>query len=380
MKPSKRLMHLDFMLILILFILGSISIVAISSATYTSDSSYVEKQIGWYILGFLCMLSFLLFDLKILSQGRFLYLLYIVGILLLILVFVPGLGVKVKGAQQWIRIGSFQLQPSELMKLIFILLFGKVLAERSGFYGERLRDLGKLFILLVIPFLIILSQPDLGTALVFIAITVSMCWIAGMPRRWFLTGILTLVLSVGSVFTLYFTDHPFLQIILKDHQIKRIETFVNPAADPTGAGYQLTQAKIGIGSGSFLGKGWHQGTQVQGNWIPEPHNDFIFAVFAEEFGFLGASLVIVLFLLMIYRMIMIAFHAEDPFQRFVVTGVIGMISFQVIQNIGMTVGLLPITGLPLPFISYGGSSLVTQMIGIGFVLNVGIHQQRGLIF
>lgn len=380
MKPRNRLMHLDYLLILTLLILGSISIVAISSATYTGDLSYVEKQIGWYLLGFLFLLGFLLFDLKILSQGRFLYLLYVVGILLLILVFVPGLGVKVKGAQQWIRIGSFQLQPSELMKLIFILVFSKMLVEQGKLHEGRLRYWGKLFISLVVPFLIILSQPDLGTALVFIAITVSMCWIAGMPLRWFLTGILTIALAVGSIFTLYFLDHSLLHVILKDHQIKRIETFIDPAADPTGAGYQLTQAKIGIGSGSLLGKGWHQGTQVQGNWIPEPHNDFIFAVFAEEFGFLGASLVIVLFLLMIYRMIVIAFHTEDLFQKYVVVGVIGMISFQVIQNIGMTLGLLPITGLPLPFLSYGGSSLVTQMIGVGFVLNVGMNQQRDLIF
>jgi rod shape determining protein RodA len=325
------------------------------------------------------MILFLLFDYKILLEGRFLYLLYGLGIFLLLLVWIPGIGTKVKGAQEWLRFGGIQVQPSEVVKLILILVFAKLLAKKSETGWRDPKTLGTVLGLFALPFLLILSQPDLGTAMVLTAILATMLFAGGLDWRFFATGLALLAFAAGSVFFLYTTHSPLLHVILKKHQIERIGTFLNPAADPTGAGYQITQAKIAIGSGMLEGKGFHQGTQAQGNWIPEPHNDFIFAVFAEEFGFIGSSVLITLFLLLIRRMMGIAEKADHPFGTLIVSGVIGMMVFQVFQNIGMTLGLVPVTGLPLPLISYGGSSLITQLAAIGLVLNVGMRSNRDLL-
>lgn len=380
MKKSRLIGRVDVPLILVLIVLAVISIVSISSATYTDQPSFVEKQAWLYILGFLSMFGFLLFDYKILRQGRFLYVLYGMGILLLLLVFIPGIGVKVKGAQQWIRLGGLQLQPSELMKLLFILLLAKLLAEKKGTAWKDPSTLLIITGLFALPFLIILSQPDLGTALVFIGIVLSMLLVGGLHRKWIVVGLGSIAIMVSVVLLLYTTDHSLLHVLLKEHQIRRIQTFLDPASDPTGAGYQATQAKIAIGSGMLTGKGFHRGTQAQGNWVPEPHNDFIFAVFAEEFGFVGASLLLLAFLALIYRMIGIATRSDQPFGTYIVAGVVGMISFQFFQNVGMTLGLMPITGLPLPFISYGGSSIITEMMATGLVLNVGMHTNTDIFF
>jgi rod shape determining protein RodA len=379
-KWKRSLISLDYPLIVLVLLLAVISILSISSATYTSDSSYVGKQIGWYVLGILLMTAVLLFDYRSLAQGRFVYVLYVLGLILLMLVWVPGLGVKVKGAQQWIRIGSFQFQPSEFMKIFLILTIAKHLAEVKRLPLRDYKTLGKIGLLFAVPFLIILKQPDLGTALVLAGILGSMLLVGGLDWRWILTGVIIVVIVVGTVLGLYVTKSPLIHVILKPHQIERIQTFLDPASDPTGAGYQLTQSMIAVGSGQLSGKGFHNGTQAQGKWIPEPHNDFIFAVFAEEFGFIGASILLCIFIFVVYRMLRIALRCEDRFGSCIIAGIVGMLVFQVFQNIGMTIGLLPITGLPLPFISYGGSSLMTQMIAVGLVLNVGMQQKREFLF
>jgi rod shape-determining protein RodA len=370
----------DFILITLVAALAAISIVAISSATYTEQTDFMQKQILWYIVGFLCMILFLLFDYKILMEGRFLDLLYGLSIFLLLLVWVPGIGIKVNGAKEWLRIGGIQVEPSEVVKLILILVLAKHLAAKkceTGWWDPK--TLCTVLGLVALPFFLILSQPDLGMALLLTGILAAMLFVSGLDWRFFAAGLILVVLAAGSVFFLYTTHSPLLHVILKKHQIERIATFLNPSADPTGAGFQTTQAKIAIGSGMLKGKGFHQGTQAQGKWIPEPHNDFIFAVFAEEFGFIGSSVLITLFFLLIWRMVGIAEKADHPFGALIVSGVIGMMVFQVFQNIGMTLGLVPVTGLPLPLISYGGSSLVTQLAAIGLVLNVGMRSNRDLL-
>jgi rod shape determining protein RodA len=374
-KKRFLILNIDPFIIMMVLVLATISIVAISSATYTDDPTYVNKQIVWYVVGFLCMSIFLLLDYKILSQGRFLYILFGFSVLLNLLVMVPGLGVEVNGAQLWFRIGGFQFQPSEMMKLILILILAKVLAEKKGHPWSDLSSLGRICLLFGVPFLIILAQPDLGTALILFGILLSMLLVSGLDWKWFVSGLLVIGSIAGSVLLLYVTDSPLLHVILQPHQVKRIQIFIDPASDPSGAGYQSTQAKIAIGSGMLHGKGFHQGTQAQGNWIPEPHNDFIFAVYAEEFGFIGASILICAYLLLIYRMLVVALRSDHLFGTYIVAGVMGMFVFQIYQNIGMTIGLMPITGIPLPLISYGGSSLLTQMLAIGFVVNVGMRTQ-----
>ncbi|MBA4543912.1 MULTISPECIES: rod shape-determining protein RodA [Thermoactinomyces] len=380
LKKMQRIKQIDPFIILTLFVLAAISIVAISSATYTSDPSFVQKQMLWYSIGFLCMIGVLLFDYKILLQGRFLYILYGFGILLLLIVMIPGVGIKVNGAQQWIGIGSLTFQPSELMKLIFILILAKILSVKKGAPWSDLKTLGKIIAFFAIPFLIIVLQPDLGTAMILMAITASMLLVGGLNWKWFAGGIAVVAIAAGTVIILYTTHSPLLHLILQPHQIQRIQIFLDPASDPTGAGYQSTQAKIAIGSGMLKGKGFHHGTQAQGNWIPEPYNDFIFAVIGEEFGFIGASVLMCAYLFLLYRLIQIAMRASHPFGVYLTSGIVGMFVFQIYQNIGMTLGLMPITGIPLPFISYGGTSLVTQMMAIGFALNVGMRSRNELMF
>jgi rod shape-determining protein RodA len=326
------------------------------------------------------MLGVLLFDYKVLKQGRFLMICYGLGIFLLLLVRIPGIGAKVNGAQQWIHIGGFSFEPSELMKLILILILAKILAEKKGAPWSDLKTLGKIFAFFVLPFVIILLQPDLGTALSLVAITASMLLIGGLDWKWFVGIIAVIAVAASSILFLYITHSPLLHLVLKPHQIERIQIFLDPASNPTGAGYQATQAKIAIGSGMLKGKGFHKGTQAQGKWIPEPYNDFIFAVIGEEFGFIGASVLMCAYLFLIYRLIQIAQCASDPFGVYIVSGIIGMFVFQIYQNIGMTIGLMPIAGIPLPFVSYGGSSLITQLMAIGFVLNVGMRSQTELSF
>jgi rod shape determining protein RodA len=380
LKKMQRIRQLDLFVILALIVLAAISIVAISSATYTSDPSFVQKQMLWYTVGFLCMIGVLLFDYKNLLQGRFLYILYGFGLLLLLLVMIPGVGKKVNGAQSWIGIGSFTFQPSELMKLILILILAKILSEKKGAPWSDLKTLGKIFAFFATPFSIIVLQPDLGTAMILMAILASMLLVGGLDWKWFAGGIAVVAVAVGTVIILYTTHSPLLHLVLQPHQIERIQIFLDPASDPTGAGYQSTQAKIAIGSGMLEGKGFHHGTQAQGNWIPEPYNDFIFAVIGEEFGFIGGSVLMCAYLFLLYRLIQIAGRASHPFGVYIAAGIVGMFVFQIYQNIGMTLGLMPITGIPLPFISYGGSSIITQLMAVGFVLNVGMRSQNELIF
>ncbi len=380
MKLFHIFRRLDVPLLLLILMLAVISIVAISGATHSSDPGYVEKQVYWYLLGILFLVAVLLFDYRVLAKGRFVYVLYGLGILLLLLVLIPGVGVTVKGAQQWIRIGSFQMQPSELMKLFLIVTLAKVASEIKWVPIRNWRDIGKLLSLFALPFLLILQQPDLGTAMVLTGITGSILLAAGVDWRFLLTGVAGVVLLIGGVMFLFFTEPSLLRTVIADHQMERIETFVNPASDPSGAGYQLTQSMIAVGSGQLDGKGFQNGTQAQGKWIPEPHNDFIFAVFAEEFGFIGGSFLLTLFIFLVYRILQVGIRSDDPYGSCITAGVAGMIVFQVFQNIGMTIGLLPITGLPLPFISYGGSSLITQMMAMGLVLNIGMRKEGDFLF
>ncbi|SMO49827.1 rod shape-determining protein RodA [Melghirimyces algeriensis] len=380
MRLVKKLRQLDYLLLFLILVLATISIIAISGATHTTDPTFVEKQIYWYILGILCLLATLLFDFRILDQGRFVYLLYGFGIFLLLLVMIPGVGIEKKGAQQWLYIGGLQFQPSELMKLILIVTLAKVSQEVRSLPIQKGKDLFRFLGLFFLPFLLIIQQPDLGTALVLIGIMSSILLVAGLDWRILLAGVIAVVVLVGGMMILFFTDHPLLHVILEDHQVQRIETFVHPASDPGGAGYQLTQSMIAVGSGQLNGKGFQNGTQTQGKWVPEPHNDFIFAVFAEEFGFIGVSILLCSFIFLVYRMVQVGVHSGDAFGSCIVAGVVGMLVFQVFQNIGMTVGMLPITGLPLPFISYGGSSLITQMMAVGLVLNVGMHKEKDFLF
>jgi rod shape determining protein RodA len=371
---TRLLRHMDKLLLLVTVCLVAFGIVVISSAARgfigpEGASGFVIKQMIAAGVGLGVMAAALLFDYD--EFGRMTWILY--GLNLLLLVTVLVIGKTTNGAQSWISIGGFQLQPGEYGKILLILTLGHHLSK-----AEQMNSIWDLFLPalhVAPPLVLLLLQPDLGTALVFIAVTAAMIYMAGFPgwKLVLLAG--TPIAAVAGWFYAHLTWGVSMWP-LKDYQVKRLLTLVDPSADPLGSGYQVGQSLISIGSGGFYGRGLYQGTQNQLGFLPEQHTDFIYSVIGEELGFVGGLGVIVLFLALLWRMMSIAATAKDTYGALIVTGVAAMIGFHVLENIGMTLGVMPVTGIPLPFLSYGGSSLMTNMIAVGLVLNVGMRRQK----
>jgi rod shape determining protein RodA len=374
---ARLLRHLDKLLLLAMLALIGTGIVVISSAargymgTEGAALGFVHRQLAAAGIGFVLMLVALLFDYE--EYGRMTWVLY--GLNVLLLLAVLAMGKFTNGAQSWISLGPVQIQPSELGKVMLILTLGHHLDRM-----ERLQSIWDLVTpaIHVLPLLaLLLLQPDLGTALVFVAITAAMVYMAGFPgwKLSLLGG--GPIAAVAGWFAAYkkWPDKVSMWP-LKEHQIARLETFVNPTADPTGTGYHVIQSKISIGSGGMMGRGLYHGTQNMLGFLPEQHTDFIFSVIGEELGFAGGALVLLLFLVLLWRVMAIAATAKDRYGSLIATGVTAMIGFHVLENVGMTLGVMPVTGIPLPFISYGGSSMMANMVAIGLVLNVGMRRQK----
>jgi rod shape determining protein RodA len=289
-------------------------------------------------------------------------LIYVASLGLLVAVLSP-LGSRVLGAQRWIDIGFFQMQPSEISKLAIIIALAAVLASGKG--EARLRHVVRCALLVAPMAVLIYVQPDLGTLLVLLAIVLGVLLLSGLRLR-----IMLVILLIGAAGAYGF----FHLGLLKEYQLKRVTSFLDPASDPARTGYNLTQAKTAIGSGGVHGKGWLSGTQTNLAFVPEQHTDFIFTVIGEEFGFVGGMLVIGLFAIFLWRGTRIAMLSSTLFGSLLAGGIVAMVAFQVFVNIGMTIGIAPITGIPLPFISYGGSSLLTTYAATGVLLN--IHMRR----
>ena len=274
---------------------------------------------------------------------------------------IPGLGDTAKGATSWLQIAGFRLfQPSEPAKLVTIVVMAAIIASYKGKIEEP-KDVLRVMAHLAVPLGLILLQPDLGTGLVFIAITMGMLLIGGLKPKWFLIFALVGVIGAGVVLKAG---------LLQDYQEDRLLVFVDPGRDPAGAGYNLAQSKIAIGSGGITGKGLTKGSQGNLYFLPERHTDFIFAVLGEELGFLGAVLLLGLFLALLIVSLEIAASSRDLFGALIAAGLIAMWTFQILENVGMTVGIMPITGIPLPFISFGSSFMVTNLAGTGMLLSV----------
>jgi rod shape determining protein RodA len=323
--------------------------------------------------------------------------LLILDALLIVSPRIPGLGASAKGAQSWLQIGDFRLfQPSEPAKLVTIVVMAAIISQYKGSIDQP-RDIMKILGVLAVPLGLILLQPDLGTGLVFVAITAGMLIIGGVSGRWFLILGLTAVLIVGALFGLNTGLNKALQrgdydpayvaakasgqksaldavedtsVLLKRYQMNRLLVFVDPTLDPTGAGYNLEQSKIAIGSGELSGKGLNESTQGNLNFLPERHTDFIFSVLGEELGFVGALMLLGLYLVLLITALEIAASSRDLFGSLIAAGVISMWTFQILENMGMTIGLMPITGIPLPFMSFGSSFMVTNMAATGMLLSV----------
>lgn len=287
---------------------------------------------------------------------------YVASIILLLVVDVAGK--TALGATRWINLGFFQFQPSELAKIVLILVLAKLFSQNYDRL-EQPKYLVQSILLTALPVGLVLAQPDLGTALVLLAIWFMMILVSPVPK-----GYVLALLVAGLLLT------PIGLHFLQPYQRDRLTTFINPAADPLGRGFNVVQASIAVGSGQMYGRGLAAGSQSQLNFLPSQHTDFIFAVLAEKLGFVGAVLILALFTLLISRMIIIAYRSRDRFGLFLAVGIATMFLFHVLVNVGMNMGIMPVTGIPLPFISYGGTSLVVALAAIGLVQSIAVRHKK----
>ena len=351
--------------VFLLLFLGVILVYAATRDWFASNGLdpeyYLKRQLINVIIGIALAYGTTLIDYRLLRA--YTPIVWGVGVLGLIAVLVPGLGSTVNGARSWIAFpGGFQIHPAELAKISIIVGMALILAERVAGEDEPtdrqvLQSLG----VAAVPVLLIVLQPDLGTVLIIAACIITMIAVSGARLRWVI-GLL--VVGVTGAYLAVASGE------VSEYQLNRLRSFVDPSADPQASGYQLRQARITIGSGGFFGKGLFDGPQTNGRFVPEQHTDFIFTVAGEEIGFLGAGLILVLYSIILMRAFSIARRTNDLFGRMVCVGVIAWFSFQIFENIGMTMGLMPMTGVPLPFLSYGGSSMFGNMIGVGLLQNI----------
>ena len=330
--------------------------------SYGLDPEYYLKRHTLNILiGSLLAYGTTLIDYRLLRA--YTPIIWLVAVIGLVIVLIPGLGAEINGARAWIALpGGFQIQPAELAKIAIIVGIAMILADRDNAQEDPTDlDVLKALAIAAVPVLLIVAQPDLGTVLIICAAILAMIGASGAPSRW-VVGLL--ILAIVGIFTAVQTG------AVSQYQIARLQSFVDPSADPQSTGYQLRQSRITIGSGGILGKGLFNGPQTNGRFVPEQQTDFIFTVAGEELGFIGCSIILALYLLFFIRAFAICRRSSDLFGRLVCIGVIAWFSFQAFENIGMTMGLMPMTGVPLPFLSYGGSSMFANLIGVGLLQNV----------
>ena len=360
--------YFDWGFLILIFLIASVGMVVLYSASSAGSSAgagagalspFVKKQIIWMIGGFFVMISMLTMDYRKLEKFNLFFFIACTGLLLAVLIF----GHIGGGSRRWISFGFFTLQPSELMKIVLIISLAAAYSNSVSQTGLNFRKLLKPAVLCLIPFLLILSQPDLGTGLLLILIAGSMTLFVKLERKVFL-----ILAAVG------ISIIPLFWMILKDYQKQRILIFINPDRDPLGAGYHIIQSKIAIGSGMLTGKGFLKGTQNALAFLPEQHTDFIVSVLAEEWGLAGISVLLALYFILILWCFNIAYNCRNMFGTILAFGITSMIFWQILINFGMVTGLLPVVGVPLPLVSYGGSSFITNMIALGILLNISMHK------
>ena len=356
--------------VVVLLAFGSVLVYAATKNWYASlhldPQYYLKRQLINIFIGLAMAYGTTLIDYRLLRA--YTPIVWGLGVLGLMAVLTPGVGSTVNGAKAWIALpGGFQIQPAELAKISIILGISMILAERNGVGADPTdRDVMKALAVAALPILLIMLQPDLGTTLIISASIVIMIAVSGAPSRW-VWGLILLAMLGGFV--------AVKAGVVSEYQVKRLQSFVDPNADPQQSGYQLRQARITIGSGGFLGRGLFHGPQTNGRFVPEQQTDFIFTVAGEETGFVGSGLLLAFFGLFFWRAFLIAQRTNDLFGRLVCVGVIAWFALQTFENIGMSMGLMPMTGVPLPFISYGGSSMFATLIGFGLLQNVHLRSR-----
>ncbi|MGQ0679458.1 MAG: rod shape-determining protein RodA [Actinomycetota bacterium] len=371
LSSKSPIRHVDPFLVISVMLLTSLGCIAVSSASKQlllaqgeDADRFLKRQLIFFSLATIVFGVTILFDYRrIAPYAGFLYL----GVLVLLVVVMTPLGQRVAGAQRWIGLGAFQIQPAELMKVAYIGFLAMILSRDNTEAGltRGFKPVVQALGLASVPAALTFLQPDLGTVLVLLAIAFAILMVAGVQVRWLLVVLGAGILISGLAIRFG---------ALHDYQVARLTSFLDNEADLSRTGYNLAQSKIAIGSGGFSGKGLGNGSQTNLAYVPEQRTDFIFTAIGEERGFVGALVVITLFAIILWRCIRTAMLSKDLFGALVAGGVAAMFGFQLFVNVGMTIGIMPITGIPLPFVSYGGSSLITSFIGVGLVMN--IHMRR----
>jgi len=363
MPFDRRLLtHFEWVLPLVVLAICGLGVVTVYSATHlpgaAGPSPIAIRQLTWLGGGIAVMLAMMTFDYRRLDRWAWAVYLFV----LVMILAVPFVGSMGGGARRWLRLGPVAIQPSEFAKLSVVIVMARELAQKPG-TALGLPDVAWALALAACPAAIILLQPDLGTAAMVGILALTMAVVGGLRLRW-------LALMASPVLV----AAPVLWNFLRDYQKRRILTFLDPNTDPLGAGYHVIQSKIAVGSGEVWGKGFGQGTQNHLNFLPEQHTDFIFSVFSEEWGLVGATVLLVLYLTLIVRGLIIATRARDRLGVLLVVGVMAIVFWQVVVNIAMTTGMAPVVGIPLPYFSYGGSSLVCLLAGVGLAANVSTRR------
>jgi rod shape determining protein RodA len=357
------LKNIDKVLLLLPICFAVISIIMVGSTSYEGEfiiTKDIMVQFVAYCIGTVALIIVLLFNYKNFEGLE--KILYVASILFLLMVYIPGLGVAHYGSRAWVNLGPIDMQPSELVKISFVLVFAAYLTRnRSNLMTLKGIGMAGLY---ASPFILIILKEDLGTAVVMSFMTIVMLFCAGIDYKLFA--------KLGGAFLICM---PILYRFMATHQKERIDAFLHPDNLNLAGNYQVWNSKVAIGSGGILGKGLFQGTQKELKFLPVQKSDFIFSVISEELGMIGGAAVILLYTVFLYRMMKIADNAKDMYGSLVVMGILAMFCFQIFENIAMTMGMMPVTGITLPFISYGGSSVVANMVALGIVLNVGIRSK-----
>ena len=357
----EKIRSIDYLLIIIILILGIIS----SFAMYSTDGGEFLYHTKSHILrfGIFFVLFLVLSFVQTKVWHRIGYIFYLV--ILFMLFWALYFGVTASGSQRWISLYVFNLQPSELMKIAIIISFAKFYHRTKSSDVNKIKTIIQPIMILTIPIFLVIAQPDLGTAILIAGTGISVMWLSGLKLKYFVYSFLILMVTA-----------PFAISLLKPYQKLRVLTFFNPDRDPLGAGYQIIQSKIAVGSGGLAGKGFLKGTQGYLEFLPEKHTDFIFTLFSEEFGFVGSIFLLILYVILIYRIILIGFKNKNYFGKLYCFGFASAIFIYVMVNMSMVLGILPIVGSPLPIMSYGGSSMLATMMGLSIVMGCKIYAKE----
>lgn len=363
---KKMFKNFEWGILICTIILLAIGLVALFSATQNSDYEEFKKQIMWIGISIPVIVVVILVDYEILAKIS--PVIYGLSLISLIAVLFTE---PINGATSWFNIGPFSFQPAEFAKIAVVLFMANVIVKLQQKGRDEINRFWKLGIILAtvaVPTLLIIKQPDYGTALAFLVALIFMLYVAGINKKYIITAVLLVVILVPLA---YF-------FILPDHAKARIDVYLNPNLDPRGDGYNIIQSKLAIGAGQIFGMGLFKGNQTQLGYLYPKTTDFIFAVISEEMGFVVAGAIIVLYVILITKSIQVAKTAKDDLGSYIATGIVGIFFFHMLENIGMTMGLLPITGIPLPFVSYGGSSMLTNLTLIAILLNISTRRKKAM--